>query len=302
MPKQIISVSRRTDIPAFYSEWFMNRIRAGFCRIVNPLYPEQKTHPVDLSPEAVECLVFWTRNPKPLLKYLDELDIKGYRYYFLYTLIGYPKNFDPGSPVRDDALRTFQELSRRIGPERVIWRYDPVIFTDLTTPAWHQQQIADIAAALQGLTRKMIFSFVIDYGHAKERYQKVKDRGACFFDQKDTTRAQEEMVQWIGQAFPDFGITPMICADRRDFSAFGIKKAHCVDRGLINQLIGSQRKYRKDLAQRTDCCCTVSRDIGANNTCLARCFYCYAVKDFDAAKENFYRHDPLAEYLICPVS
>jgi len=296
----IISASRRTDIPAFYSEWLMNRIRAGYCRVINPLYPDQKTNPVDLSPDAVECLVFWTRNPKPLMRHLDELDRLGYAYYFLYTLIGYPALFDPGSPPAEDAVRTFQTLSRRLGSDRVIWRYDPVILTNLTTVEWHQRQIAHLARALSGLTTKMIFSFLIDYAHAKPRYERVKARGVKFCDKASGPGHQEMLARWIGKALPDFGITPVICADRRDFSAFGIERARCIDRDLINRLSGRRRAYRKDPAQRADCCCAASRDIGANNTCQARCFYCYAVKDGETAARQFARHDPEGEYLIAP--
>jgi hypothetical protein len=301
MAKHIISASRRTDIPAYYSEWFMNRIRAGFCRVVNPLYPQQKTHPVNLSSDAVEGIVFWTRNPLPLMRYLDELDNKGYHYYFLHTLIGYPKSFDPGISGYEKAIGTFQALSSRLGPGRVRWRYDPIVFTQLTPPEWHQQRILEIAGSLQGFTEQMIFSFVIDYSHARQRYQKLKDQGVCFMDVDDLRLRQEELVGWIGRTLPDFGITPCVCADQRDWSGRGIHKAQCVDGVLISGLNGQQQKYRKDPAQRVDCCCAASRDIGANNTCPAGCFYCYASKDDFLARKQYKDHDPCAEYLINPV-
>lgn len=300
MAKQIISASRRTDIPAFYSEWFMNRVRAGTCRVINPLYPEQKTLPVDLSPGKVECVVFWTRNPLPLIPHLDELDAKGYCYYFLYTIIGYPKVFDPASPEAEEAVATFQALSRRLGTERVIWRYDPIVLTQTTPIKWHQQQIRDIAARLQTFTHQMIFSFVIDYGHARIRYQKVKDQGVRFLGKERLPFLQEELAQWIGRTMPEFGIQPFVCAERHDWSSFGVHKAHCVDRTLIDRLSGEKRKYRKDPAQRVECCCTVSRDIGENNTCPAGCFYCYASKSDEEVRRSVQRHDPFGEYLVGP--
>ncbi len=300
MEKHIISASRRTDIPAFYSEWLMNRIRAGSCRIINPFYPEQKTHPVDLSPEAVECIVFWTRNPAPLMQHLHELDARSYVYYFLYTILGYPAIFDPASPNRDEAVQAFQRLSRRIGPERVRWRYDPIVLTDQTPVDWHQKQIAAIAAALQGYTTQMIFSFVVDYRHAQARYQSLRNAGIEFVSHDDAQVQQQILVEWIGQTMPDFGMEARICSDRHYENVVGIHKAHCIDRALINQLTSQGRRDRKDPAQRVDCGCCVSRDIGAHDTCLARCFYCYATKDFDRARKNFQRHDACAEYLVCP--
>ena len=148
------------------------------------------------------------------------------------------------------------------------------------------------------MTRRMIFSFLIDYPHAKERYQKVCQHGGVFFDKQKNLLAQEKLGAWIGENIPSVGIVPQICADDRDWSRFNIKKASCIDRGLINMLTGNDKKSRKDPAQRVNCGCTVSRDIGANDSCLMRCFYCYATKDFEKAGKNNQRHDPMGEYLI----
>ncbi|MEW5894646.1 MAG: DUF1848 domain-containing protein [Candidatus Omnitrophota bacterium] len=293
---QIISASRRTDIPAFYSEWFMNRIRAGFCRVRNPLYPQQQTHPVSLAPNDVECIVFWTRNPGPLIAHLDELDSLGFTYYFLFTVIGYPRLYDPASPDLDRSLNLFEKLSARLGPERVIWRYDPIILTNKTPVEWHQERMSLIAGRLQGLTKRMVFSFLIDYPHAKERYKKVCQHGVVFND-KLYIFEQRGMAEWIGINLLKSGISPGVCADSRDFP--NIEKSSCIDRMLINQLTGNRKQYRKDPAQRTHCRCAAARDIGANDSCLARCFYCYATKDFEKARKNYERHDPTGEYLVC---
>jgi len=261
------------------------------------MYPEQKTLPVDLTPQAVECFVFWTRNPRPFFKYLDELDALGYSYYFLYTLIGYPRLFDPGTPDWPEALETFSALSQRLGPERVSWRYDPIILTDQTPLAWHQDRMERIADTLHGKTRRMIFSFVLDYAHARARYAAVKSRGVKFVSGPQLAVQQEQLVEWIGQTLPRYDIKPLACADKRDWSRFGVEKAHCIDGELVNALTGSTRRRLKDKAQRKDCGCAASRDIGANETCLARCFYCYATKDFERAQANYQRHDPDAEFL-----
>ena len=145
----ILSVSRRSDIPAFYAEWFIRRVRAGYCLVPNPFYPQQVTQ-ISLAPQDVEVIVFWTRNPRPLFPYLAELDERGYRYYFQYTLLNNPRAIDPKVPAMATAIQTFRELAERIGPQKVIWRYDPIVFTQLTDEAFHRQSYERIAQSLQG--------------------------------------------------------------------------------------------------------------------------------------------------------
>ena len=134
----IISASRRTDIPAFYSEWMLHRLKAGYCTVANPFNRNQVSR-ISLRPEDVDAIVFWTRNPRPLMRYIPELDSQGYRYYFQFTILGYPREIDPKSPTAAAAVQTFHELSERLGPTRVIWRYDPIVFTGLTPPAFHRE-------------------------------------------------------------------------------------------------------------------------------------------------------------------
>ena len=134
----IVSASRRSDIPAFYAEWMVRRLKEGFCTITNPFNRTQVTT-ISLKPEYVDAIVFWTRNPRPLMPYLDELDSRGYRYYFQFTILGYPRELDPKSPAAANTAETFGELAERLGSRRVIWRYDPIIFTGITTPAFHEE-------------------------------------------------------------------------------------------------------------------------------------------------------------------
>ena len=132
----IISASRRTDIPAFFTEWFMNRVREGYCDVVNPYRADQVSR-VLLRAEDVDVIVFITRNARPLLPHLAELDRRGLRYYFQYTLTGYPRQLETNTPAVPDALDTLHRLVEHVGPERLIWRYDPILFTTLTPPAYH---------------------------------------------------------------------------------------------------------------------------------------------------------------------
>ena len=153
----IISASRRTDIPNYYSEWFLNRIKEGYLYVRNPMNPCQISK-IPLSPELVDCIVFWTKNPEPMLGRLEAL--KDYRYYFQFTLTGYGRDIEAGIPhKKNNMIPVFQRLSRMIGKERVIWRYDPILFTDRYTPDYHLSAFEQIAEALQEYTSKCVISF-----------------------------------------------------------------------------------------------------------------------------------------------
>lgn len=198
--KQIISASRRTDIPAFYAEWFMNRIREGCCYVPNPMYPSQKTKPISLKADDVEIIVFWTRNPAPLMKYLPELDKLGYKYYFQYTIIGYPKDIDPKSPDVEEAIETFKKLSTGIGKERVIWRYDPIFFSNMTSQKWHIEQISNISDELAEYTERVVISFID--GYRKTILRMRNETGDNFELCQDAFDAESyrDLAQWIGGA------------------------------------------------------------------------------------------------------
>jgi len=164
----IISASRRTDIPAFYTPWFMNRLRSGWCRVPNPFNPLQVSE-ISLRPEDVDVIVFWTRNALPILPHLKELEERGYRFYFLVTLMDNPRVIDAGCPPLNEGLRTFRDLANRIGPERVVWRYDPIVFSSLTDPDFHMRAFRRIAGWLEGCTSRCIISVVHPYRKAQRR-------------------------------------------------------------------------------------------------------------------------------------
>jgi hypothetical protein len=171
----IISASRRTDVPAFYSDWFMKRIDAGHCDVPNPFNPAQITR-VSLKPEDVDVLVFWTRNASPLLRRLDELDRKGYRYLFLYTVMDNPRPVDPRCPSPEQALATFKTLSDHMDPERVIWRYDPVVFSNATNAEFHMKTYETLAKQLRGYTRRSIMSVVNVYRKMRQRVTALREK------------------------------------------------------------------------------------------------------------------------------
>jgi hypothetical protein len=294
----IISASRRTDIPAFYAAWFMNRIRAGYCTVPNPFNPNQVSH-VSLQPEDVDVIVLWTRHPRPLFPFLAELDDRGYRYYFLYTLLNYPRLIDPKSPPLDAALKTFRELSGRIGPARVIWRYDPIMLSNLTGGPFHQQTYERIARALKGHTLRSIFSTVTFYRKTAARLQELRQQGVEVeaVDARPGGMLKELMSAMIRIAGEN-GMEITSCAETLDLQPYAIRPGKCVDDEYITKAFGLTVTSQKDPSQRPTCACVVSRDIGMYDSCTFGCAYCYANKSFELAKLNLEAHDPNSPSLL----
>jgi hypothetical protein len=290
----IISASRRTDIAAFYGSWFLNRIRAGFCTVPNPMNPRQVSR-ISLIPADVDAIVFWTRNPRPLLPQLDELEDRGFKYYFQFSLLGYPRAIDPKSPGVEFAVETFHELSARIGPERVIWRYDPIVFTELTPPAYHAEQFARLAKLLEGSTRRCVISAVDRYRKLTRRLRELEGTPAELidFDSESLHGLLEQLAVSAGQ----HGIEPVSCAEEEDWTSWGIRPGKCVDAELLNLLFGLTLENKKDASQRQACGCVASRDIGMYGTCMFGCVYCYATSSFNRARDRLANHDPEATSL-----
>ncbi|MBF0478890.1 MAG: DUF1848 domain-containing protein [Candidatus Omnitrophica bacterium] len=295
-PAKIISVSRRTDIPAFYTDWFINRVRAGFCEVANPFNPQQVAT-VSLKPEHVIIFIFWTRDPKPLMKYLPELDEKGYQYYFLYTITGYPKPLEKSSPSYDVAIKTFRELSRMIGKEKVIWRYDPLILSNLTPVKWHMENISQFLNDLSGYTDRMMISIVEPYKKTLNRLKTETDDHFTLMTDTFSSEPYAPIFKYIGETAPQKGITPMTCAQRYDLKQFGIQHGSCIDTELINKITGIKRTFAKDPYQREFCHCAAAKDIGAPNTCLFGCPYCYATISHKTAVNNYRKHDKIAPHM-----
>ena len=291
----IISASRRTDLPAFYSEWFMNRIRAGFCLVPNP-FNRARVSRVSLAPEDVDVIVFWTRNPRPLLPHLQELDACDYRYYFLVTLMANPREIDPGCPSFDAAVAAFRALSDRIGPERVVWRYDPIFLTGVSGPTFHIDAFERIACALRGHTKRSIVSVMHPYRKLRKRMAELAAGGI------DLIPADADSLSPLVGSLADIssanGMELQSCADELDLQRYGIRPGKCVDDALMWRAFGLEVEAAKDSCQRKPCGCVSSKDIGMYDSCLFGCVYCYAVTSFERARMNHRRHDPTSESLL----
>lgn len=294
----IISASRRTDIPAFYAEWFLNRVRAGYCTVLNPFNRNQISR-VSLDPDNVDMIVFWTRNPRPLFPHLEELEERGLDFYFQYTLIGNPRCLDPKSPSLNAAVKTFQELADRIGPERVIWRYDPMVFSSAIPVERHRTQFARLADTLAGRTRRVVVSIMDDYAKTHKRMAELAEQGVTRYSPQDLPAGKfESLMRFLADTAAAHAMEITSCAEVIDLTSFGIRPGKCVDDDYIRRVFGKEVVHKKDPSQREECGCVASRDIGVYDTCLYGCRYCYATRSFETARKNHAKHDPLSPSLV----
>ena len=290
----IISASRRTDIPAFYSEWFMNRIREGYVIVRNPM--NNQALRIVINPEVVDCIVFWTKNPVPMIPKLDEL--KDYCYYFQITLTGYGKDVEAHIPDKKEVLiPAFQQLSEKIGPEKVIWRYDPILVNERYTVDYHIKAFTQIAESLKGYTEKCVFSFVDEY---TKNSKAMKSLGVQSLSEEDMKSIAIQLRD-IAKAN---GMTIATCAEKIDLEELGIEHNACIDKALIEQITGgtikNTKKNIKDSGQRQECKCMASKEIGAHNTCGNGCVYCYANYSPESVKKSMERYDPMSP-ILCDV-
>ena len=288
---KIISASRRTDIPAFYSEWLINRIREGWCLVPNPLNYNQLLF-VSLKPENVAALVFWSKNPDPMIKYLTEIDNRGFRYYFQFTLNDYPGILEPRIPNINERIQTFQILSEKIGSERVIWRYDPIIISNYTPPEYHIEKFYKISSALERYTNRVMVSFVDYYQKTNHSLSRLEDPGIQFDKEVVDTQVAFELLKELHEIASARGIEIFTCAEDRDFSDTGVTPGGCIDGELLNKLWSLKGNYQKDKTQRKSCLCVSSRDIGINDTCPHGCPYCYSTRNIDLARNRYAEHHP----------
>jgi hypothetical protein len=289
----IISASRRTDLPAFYGQWFMNRIRAGYCEVPNPFNPFQVAQ-VSLRPEDVDVIAFWTRDPAPMLPHLRELDERGFRYYFLYTVMDNPRSIDPHCPSVTNSLNTFRALVDLVGPDRVIWRYDPVTFTPHTGPEFHEQAFLRIAGALKGYTHRCIISTMNLY---RKTMIRLAQKGIQITLPEE--KVFEHLMRSMAGEARNKGMEICGCATPLELGQYGIKHGKCVDDSYIKRVFGVDVTRRKDPSQRKACGCVISKDIGMYDTCLFGCLYCYATSSVEKARENLRKHDPNSPRLVC---
>ena len=282
----IINTGCRTDIPAFYAKWLMNRIREGYVLVRNPYNPNQVTK-YNLSPEVVDCLAFCTKNPEPMLTYLDELDM--YKQYWFVTITPYGKDIEPNVPEKQKVIESFKKLSNHIGVDSIGWRYDPIFIGNGFDVSKHIECFENISRELKGYTHNCTISFL-------DLYEKVKRNAP---DIKPPTK--EEQME-IAKAFARIGkendMVIHACCEKTYLSQYGLQCNGCMSQEIIEKAINNtlQPPKRKNLRQ--ECNCLMGNDIGAYNTCGHLCKYCYANANKQSVIENMKKHDDNSPFLI----
>lgn len=285
----IISASRRTDIPCCYSEWFFNRLKDGYAYVRNPMNPHRISE-VSLSPDVVDGIVFWTKNPTPMLNRLEEL--RDYSYYFQFTLTAYERDVERSLPSKKETIiPAFQRLSSLIGRERVIWRYDPILLSDKYTVQYHRTHFRALCDKLADYTPKCTISFLDLYRNGK---RSLAELGIYPPDSKQA----EELAGAFGEIAGEHGIEIDTCAEDMDLGKYGIGHAACIDWQRLERIGKCKLTVGRDKNQRPACGCAASIDLGAYNTCSNGCVYCYANFNQKLVSDCRGRHDPFSP-LLC---
>lgn len=300
----IISASRSTDIPAFYSDWLMQRLQKGFVKWINPF----NGMPIYVSFQKTRLFVFWSKNPKPMLKHINTFDDKGLNYYFQFTLNDYDKEgYEPSVPCLEERIETFINLSERLGKDRVIWRFDPLLLTDKLSLEDLLKKVEKIGNQLAKYTSRLVFSFadIVAYSKVSRNLMKLNISAHEF-----TIDEMQSFAQELSILNQNWGLNLSTCAEKLDLDSYGIEHNRCIDDQLIIKCfkydivlmnfvgytadifnsIGIRTKNLKDKGQREMCGCIKSKDIGEYNTCPHLCVYCYANATPKTALLNYKRH------------
>jgi len=327
----IVSASRSTDIPAFYAKWFVNRLKKGYVIWYNPFNQQ----PIYVSFNNCKAIVFWTKNPKPLILHLKELDDRGINYYFQYTLNDYEKEkFEPNIPPLNKRIETFKSLSTLIGKEKVIWRFDPLILTNEITPRELLTRIWRIGNELKGYTDKLVFSFVDIKVYRKVQNNLIKETKSFTKENLEIAEPTQEQITEIVEGLVKmreawkkggWNISMATCAEEVDLEKYSIEHNRCIDGELMKQIFSQDKDLvyylnygklpektlfedessvplkqvnLKDKGQRKICGCMISKDIGMYNTCSHNCVYCYANTSRMVVNANQNLHNDESESLI----
>ena len=283
----IISASYRTDIPAFYGDWFLRRVAEGRCRTVNPY--NGKPSDIPLTRDRVDGIVFWTRNAAPFLAGLEQLAAAGYPFVVHTTLTGYPRALERSVASVEASLETMRRIARRYGPRALVWRYDPVMATSLTPPAWHRETFASLARQLAGCTDEVVLSYVQVY--AKTRVNSDRAAGRFGFTWQDPPAEEKRaLLGDLAEIARDAGLTASLCA-QPELMGPGLTEARCIDAARLSDIAG-RPIAAETKGNRPGCRCARAHDVGAYDTCPHGCVYCYAVRRPELAKRRYRGHDP----------
>ncbi len=297
----IISASYKTDIPTFYGEWFMNRLKAGYCKMVNPY--SQHIYRVSLTPESVEGFVFWTKNVGPFLKHLLEVKRMGYPFIVQHTITGYPRDLEYRVIDFSHTIDHMRTLADLYGPHVAVWRYDPIVISSLTPSDWHLDNFEKLAQSLKGTTDEVVVSFAQVYKKTRRNMDWAAHEYNFTWSEHETVAigSVRNLISELAEISRSHGMHLKICSQKA-FHTLGITaEARCVDAERLEKVSGKTIVDRVELrGNRKECGCFASKDIGEYDTCPHGCVYCYAVQQRDLALERYKNHDPTGEFLFPP--
>ncbi len=297
----IISASYKTDIPAFYGPWFMRRLQAGYCKMINP-YGHQ-IYTVPLTPDEVDGFIFWTKNIGPFLPSLPEIRRRGYPFLVQYTITGYPRELEERVLDAAYTVASLRAVADTYGPAVPIWRYDPIMITSLTPLDWHRRNFASLARSLQGATDEVVVSFAQVYKKARRNLNVAAHTyGFSWREHEDTPpEVARELVADLAAIAAEDGMRLTICSQNMLHTPGVTQEARCVDAERLERVSGKTLLDRIKLrGNRAECGCYASRDIGEYDTCPHGCVYCYAVLNRELALTRYKAHDPNGEFLFPP--
>ncbi len=281
----IVSASYRTDIPAFYGPWFMDRLSDGLCRVANPY--GGKDYTVSLRREDVDGFVFWTKNAEPFLDALAEVGRRGFPFFLQVTVNGYPGALERSVPVMERSVAVMKSLAETYGPRATVWRYDPLVVTDLTPPDWHIANFAALARSLHGACDEVVISFAQIYRKTRRNLQRAA-RAHGFAWRDPAPEEKISLAERLAQIAADHGMRLTICSQPA-LLVNGILPARCIDVARLSDVAGRTITAKRK-GNREGCLCSESRDIGAYDTCPMGCVYCYAVSSRNAAQKRRQNH------------
>ncbi len=283
----IINTGGRTDTVQYYTEWLLKRFEEGYVMSRNPLFPN-KVNRYELTPNTVDCVVFCSKNYKPILPDLHKITDR-FNTYFYYTITAYGKDLEPGVPSIEDSIATLVQLSKQVGKQRIAWRYDPVLLTEKYTVEYHLQTFEKMATKIVPYIDRCIFSFV-------EMYKRLEITMPELIPLSE--QEKEALARGLGEIARKKGITLQVCGTNDDYSRYGIDGSGCMTLDILGKANEIEFKDLKHKGMRQGCHCIDSRDVAAYDTCLNGCKYCYANKNPRRAFENYKYHNPNSPLLL----
>lgn len=289
----IISASYKTDIPTFYGEWFINRLRAGYCKMVNPY--NRKAIRVSLTRADVDGFIFWTKNVAPFMKYLPEIAEKRFPFVLQHTINAYPRILEQSVVDSSRTTTAFKEVSELFGSKACVWRYDTIVISSETPFDWHLDSFAKLASTLSGYTDEVVVSFVHFYDKTLRNMNKAAEEHDFEWQDPSVEQKRSLLTQLVKIA-DDNNLKLSVCA-QRELIVEGAHDARCVDAERLVEVAGVDFRS-KVKGNRKECGCFASRDIGEYDTCPHGCVYCYAVRNRQIALSRYREHDPESEFLF----